>query len=169
MPKSLTRYPEWYQAGDKEPIEAGDLNQVTLKEGTEVTVWSRQCANDEILMHGHGSHLDSVAEAYVGLDVVASGNGALNAGDNINGKVVLAITNSDGTRVLADTTFDSLSQLRAALAQDRTERIIEELLTPYAKPGRNLEIRVRATSASDGAEVDPAASSGTMYYTQVDA
>ena len=169
MAEQLQRYPSWYNAGDKVPIDAADFDQDTLKAGTEVTVWSRQVAQDEILLHGHGPHQREMAESFVGLDLVASGNGTGTAGDNIQGQVILAITNSDGTRVKADKEFDSLAQLRDALAEPRTDRIVEELMVPYAKPGRNLEVRIRASGASDGVEIDPSASSGNLYYTQIDA
>lgn len=169
MAEQLSRYPEWYMAGDKVPIDAADFEQDTLKAGTEVTVYSREVNQDEILLHGHGPHQRDQAEAFVGLDLVASGNGTGNAGDDIQGQVILAITNSDGTRVKADKEFDSLAQLRDSLAESRTDRIVEELMVPYAKPGRNIEVRVRAASGSDGVEVDPSASSGNLYYTQIDA
>jgi hypothetical protein len=166
---TLSRYQDWYDFGNKKPIKASAMDQKTVVVGTEITVWAKQVAQDEILLHGHGSHLRDIAEAFIGLDMVASGNGAGRAGHPIEGDVVLAITNSDQTRVLADVALDSLSQLRDSLSESRTERIIEELLAPYAKPGRHLEVRIRADSGSDGYEVDPSASSGQLYYTQIDA
>jgi hypothetical protein len=165
----MQKNPQLYEAGDKEPIRAGALEQTTVKAGTEVTVWSYQVAQDELAFHGHGRPDREYAEAFVGLDLVATGNEAAAAqGDNIDGDVILAITNSDGTRVKASTTFDSLEQLRDALAEARTDRIVEPALAPYAKPGRNLEVRIDAASSSDGYEIDPDGSSGTLYFTQVD-
>ncbi|MBV0903919.1 hypothetical protein [Haloarcula salina] len=166
---TLSRYQPWYEAGNKKPIPASAMAQATVVTGTEITVFAKQVAQDEILMHGHGSHLRDIAEAFVGLDLVASGNGSGTAGDDIQGDVVLAITNSDQTRVLADVELDSLDQLRDSLSESRTDRIVEELMTPYAKPGRHLEVRIRAESGSDGVEIDPSASSGQLYYTQIDA
>lgn len=168
---TLSRYPDWYAAGNKRAIKASHLDKKQVVAGTEVTVWSQQVAQDEILLHGHGTHVREYAEAFVGLDVVATGNGSGDAaaGDEINGDVILAITNSDQTRVLADVEFDTLDQLRDSLDEARTDRIVEELMTPYAKPGRHLEIRIRADSASDGDEIDPDASSGQLYRTQIDA
>lgn len=169
MPREIRRARGWYDVGDKEPINAGDLDTVTLKADTEVTVWSKQVAQDKRLFHGHGSHVRDIAEAFIGMDLLASGNGAGADGDEINGKMVLAITDSDQRRVLASTTIDSLSQLRDALAETRTDRIVEEAMGPYAKPGRHLELRIEATSGSDGVELDPVDSTGVMYYTEVGA
>ncbi|WP_336359054.1 hypothetical protein [Haloarcula sp. CGMCC 1.6347] len=167
---TLSRYQQWYDIGNKKSIPASAMDQKTVVAGTEITVFAKQVAQDEILMHGHGSHLREIAQAFIGLDVVATGNGeASSAGDPVQGDVVLAITNSDQTRVLADVELDSLSQLRDSLSESRTDRIVEELLTPYAKPGRHIEVRLRADSGSDGYEIDPSASSGQLYYTQVDA
>jgi hypothetical protein len=157
-----------YDRGDKEAIDASELDQDTVKAGVEVPVFQKQVAQDEILFHGHGPHRREQAEAFVGLDLVASGNGDGNQGDPIQGDVILAITNSDGTRVKASITFDSLAQLRDSQDEARTDRIVEEALAPYAKPGRNLEVRIDANSGSDGYEIDPSASSGQLYYTQVD-
>lgn len=154
--------------GDKESIDAGDLDQDTVKAGTEVTVWSKQVAQDELLFHGHGPEQRERADAFVGLDLVASGNGAGTAGDDINGDVILAITNSAQNRVLASVTFDSLSQLRDSLAESRTDRIVEPTMAPFGKPGRHLEVRIDATAGTDGYEIDPSASSGQLYYSQVD-
>jgi len=166
---TLSRHQQWYGIGNKKSIPASAMDQKAVVAGTEITVFAKQVAQDEILMHGHGSHLRDIAGAFIGLDLVASGNGAGNANDPIQGDVVLAITNSDQTRVLADVELDSLSQLRDSLSESRTDRIVEELLTPYAKPGRHIEVRIRADSGSDGYEVDPSASSGQLYFTQVDA
>ena len=167
MPEELMKYPDWYDTGSKEPINAGDLDKATLQAGAEIVAWAAQVGNDQALFHGHGSHVRDVAEAFVDLDLVASGNGTGAAGDKIDGDVILAITDSDQRRVLASTTFDSLKQLRDAAAESRSDRPVEQALAPYAKPGRHLEVRVRATSGSDGVEIDPGASSGQLYYTRV--
>jgi hypothetical protein len=163
MPRELVRAPDWTSAGDKEPIPAGEFYATSVKADTEVTVWDEQVGQDQRLLHGHGPREKSYAEAFVALDLVDD------AGNDIDGKLVLAITDSDQRRVLASTTFESLGQLRAASNQDRTDQIVEDILGPYAKPGRHLEIRVEATPGSDGATIDPAASKGNLYYTRVSA
>ncbi len=167
MPEQLRKWPGLYNAGSKEPIPAGVMDQVELKQNTEVTVWSKQVGNDQILFHGHGRSQREYAEGFVGLDLVASGNGSGTAGEAIYGEVILAITDSDQKRVLASTTLDTLSQLADALDQERTARIVEMAMAPYANPGRHLEVRVNADPSSDGVEIDPADSSGNLYYTRV--
>lgn len=167
MPRELTHDPTYRNTGDKEPIPVGEFDQDTVKAGSEVTFWAKQVGQDQVLWHGHGREDREYAEAFIGLDVVASGNGTGTAGDAIDGKLVLAITDSDQRRVLASATLDTLQQLRDTLAESRTDRIIEAILGPYAKPGRHLEVRIDADPSSDGAEVDPSASSGNLYYTRV--
>lgn len=164
----LETTPKLARSGDKEPIPASEFMQATLRAGAEVTVWSKPVAQDEFLAHGHGPEARDYAEAFVGLDLVATGNGDASAGDAIQGSAILAITNSGGNRVLASVTFDSLQELRDALAESRTDRIVEAVMAPYARPGRNLEIRIDADETSDGAEIDPAESSGGLYYTEFD-
>jgi hypothetical protein len=154
-------------AGSKESIRSGDLDQDTLKSGTEVTVFSKQVNDDQLLYHGFGPERRSAASGFVFLDLVASGNGTGNAGDKITGDVVLAITDSEGDRVLAATTFESLEELRDSSASDRTERIIESALSPFARSGRQIEVRVEADAASDGVEIDPSASTGKLYFGKV--
>lgn len=167
MPSELWKAPSLYGVGDKEPITPGEFQQETVKANTEVTVWSKQVGQDQRLFHGHGREDREYAEAFVGLDLVASGNSAGTADENISGKVVLAITDSDQRRVLASATYDSLGQLRDALAENRTNRLVENAMQPFAKPGRHLEIRIEADAGADGYEIDPAASSGVLYYTRV--
>jgi hypothetical protein len=167
MPAELTTYPDFFGAGDKEPIPAGEFDQDTLKAGSPVTLWAKQVGQDQSLFFGHGPADREYAKAFVGLDLVASGAGTGTAGDALQGKVVLAITDSDQRHVLAQTTLDTIAQLRDSLGEKRTSRIIMAAMAPYAKPGRHVEIRVVADPASDGAEVDPTASGGNLYYTRV--
>jgi len=167
MPNELNYYSDLVGSGSKEPIPASAMNQATLKQSTEVVVWSKQVGNDQLLWHGNGPEQRDYATAFVGLDLVASGNGSGNAGDDLDGEVVLTITDSDQRRVLASTTFDTLSQLRDALSESRSDRPVEAALAPYANPGRHLEVRIVADAASDGAEIDPASSSGQLYYTRL--
>lgn len=167
MSRDLEPAPQWANAGQKKPIRAGDMDQDTLKAGSEVTVWSKQCSQDQLLFHGHGPPKREFAEAFVGLQLEASGNGAGAVGDDVTGDVVIAIMDSEQKRVLASAVLDSLDQLRESQNESRTDRIVESALGPYAKPGRHLVVRVEADSNSDGVEIDPAASSGNLYYTVV--
>ena len=163
----LERYRQLYNKGQKRPIPASSLDKTKVHAGTETTIWSRQCKQDEALWWGHGTHERDQATAFVGLDLVATGSGAAaSEGDPVNGEIVLAITDSRQRRVHASVSFESVAQLRDALNEERTARLIMEAMAPYAKPGRHLEIRLNADENSDGYEIDPAASSGTLYHTQ---
>jgi len=160
----LTKDPRLYSLGDKRPVRASDLNQDSVKAGTEVTLFSKQVPDDKIGWFGHGPYERSVAEAFIALDLVASGNGSGTAGDSIVGTLEARIMDSEQRRELASITIDELSQLADATNDERTERPVMAALAPFAKPGRYLEFTVRADSSVDGYEVDPSASSGTLYY-----
>jgi hypothetical protein len=170
MPRQLVVDRRAAGKGSKKSIRASDFDQDTLKAGTEVTVWQKQVNDDQFLYHGYGVARRAAAEAFVFLDLVASGNGTGTAGDNIDGDVVLAVTDSEGDRVLASVTFESLEELRDTANDERTERVIEAAMTAQgdvAGPGRNLEVRIEAESASDGYEIDPDASTGKLYYGKI--
>lgn len=154
-----------YGAGNKRSITASALNNVAVKAGTEVTIWSKQMPNDKVAWFGHGSHVREVAEAFVYAELLANGNGAGTDGDAIEGELVLAITDSDQRRVLASTVFDSLGELADAFADDRTNRPVMEAMSPYAKPGRHIELRVRADQNCDGYEV-ASDSNVRLYYSE---
>jgi hypothetical protein len=164
MANELTPDERLAGTGRKETVRAGDFDQDTLKEDTEVTIWRKSVNDDQILFHGFGVQNRDFAEGFVGVDLVASGNGTGSAGDDVTGDVVLAITDSEGKRVLRSTTFESLEELRDSLSETRSDRVIEPAMSPYAEPGRNLEIRIEGDANSDGVEIDPDASTGKLYY-----
>jgi len=167
MPRQLYHDARLAGEGSKESIRAEDFDQDTLKQGTEVTVFSRQVNDDQVLYHGYGSDVRATAEAFVQLELDASGNGTGAAGDAITGDVILAVTDSEGDRVLASRTFEDLDELRDSAAEQRSDRVIEPALAPLARSGRNLEMRVEADASSDGMEIDPTASSGKLYFGKV--
>ncbi|QGX95002.1 hypothetical protein EI982_09465 [Haloplanus rallus] len=170
MPKQLVVDGRAAGLGNKKTIRAGDLDQDDLKAGTEVTVWQKQVNDDQLLYHGYGPDRRSAASGFVYMDLVASGNGTATAGDDIRGDVVLAVTDSEGDRVLASVTFESLEELRDSANDERTERVIEAAMSAegdLAGPGRNLEVRIEADDTSDGYEIDPDASTGKLYYGKV--
>jgi len=171
VPRQLVVDPRAAGLGNKKTIRAGDLDQDDLKAGTEVPVWSKQVNDDQVLYHGYGPENRSAATGFVYLDLVATGDGAAtSAGDPIRGDVVLAVTDSEGDRVLASTTFESLEELRDSAGDERTERVIEAAMSAegdLAGPGRQLEVRIEADDTSDGYEIDPDESDGKLYYGKV--
>lgn len=170
MPRYLSPDRRAAGLGSKESIPASAFEQETLKAGVEVEVWSKKVNDDQTLYHGYGVENRDYASAFVGLDLVASGNGSGTAGDDIEGDLVLGVTNSEGDRILASTTYDNLGELRDSLTESRSDRLIEPAHTAngdLAGPGRRLVLLVNADSGSDGVEIDPSASSGKMYYGKV--
>lgn len=154
------------EIGQKRSLTASAFEQDTLKEGTEVTVWSKQVAQDEALWFGYGFEAREYAEAFIFLELLASGGGSGTEGDALTGELVAAITNSRQDRVIDSVTIDNLGELADAKASERTKRPIMAALAPYAKPGRHLEFRIVADPESDGKEIDPANSAGRLYYGQ---
>lgn len=166
MPEEIQPNKNLYGAGQKRRVNAGDFDDATLTGGEAITVWSRKVPEDKILWHGHGPQSRSVASAFVDLDLVASGNGAGAAGDNIEGELVLAISDSEQRLTHASGTFEDISQLRDAQSEDRSDRPVMDAHEPFARPGRHLELRVRADDSVDGYEIDSSASSGVVYHSE---
>ncbi len=144
--------------GRKETITSDELEGNTVAGGQEVTVFSQQVQDDQRLYHGYGPQVRNRANGFVDLNVQSD------AGNPIQGDVILAITDSEGRRVLASTTFDTLQELRDSEAESRSDKRIEPALAPFATSGRNLEVRIEADASSDGDVVDPAASSGKLVF-----
>ena len=159
--------------GDPKPLNADDLDNVTVKAGSEVTIYSKQVNNDKVLFWGHGGKDRRSADTkFRFADLVATGNGQGADGDSITGDLIAAITDSDQNRVLRSVTLGDLGELADAADDDRTERPVMFALAPYAKPGRYIELRVRAKPSSDGYELDNTENAGTdstfrAWYSEV--
>ncbi|WP_380681091.1 hypothetical protein [Salinigranum sp. GCM10025319] len=148
--------------GQAKPLDASDLEQKTVVAGTEVTVYSKQVPNDKLFYWGYGGKNRQAADTkFMFADLVATGNGDGTAGDPITGDLIVAITDSDQNRVLASWTLGALGELADARGDDRTERPVQFALDPYAKPGRHIELRVKAKASSDGYEIDNTEDPGT--------
>ncbi|SFH07472.1 hypothetical protein SAMN04488063_0097 [Halopelagius inordinatus] len=170
---TLEYTPGLIDTGNARPLNADDLDAETLKADTEVTVYSKEVANDKLLFWGAGGkNRQSADTKFMFADLVASGAGTGTAGDPIRGELLAAITDSDQNRVLEWVSLGDLSELSDARNDDRTDRPVMYALAPYAKPGRHIELRVRASSSSDGVEVDNTenpgtASSARFWYSEV--
>lgn len=165
--------PRLVDVGDPKPLNADDLQNVTVKAGTEVTIYSKQVPNDKLLFWGSGGKNRRGADTkFTFADLVATGSGAGNDGDAITGDLIVAITDSDQNRVLASYTLGDLGELADARQDARTERPVNFALAPYAKPGRYIELRVQAKASSDGYELDNTEAPGTdssarFWYSEV--
>lgn len=162
----LQYHPDLAQLGQKKSVTPSAFQAETLKADTEVTVWSKQVAQDEALWHGYGVPEREYAEAFIFASLVASGNGTGSQGDELTGELVARITNSRQDRVLASVTIDNLGELADAETSERTSRPIQQALYPFAKPGRHIEFAIVADDDSDGKEIDTDASTGRLYYGQ---
>jgi hypothetical protein len=163
MPEELNPDERAAGVGSKETIRPGEFEAKTLSAGEEITVWTKEVNQDQLLYHGYGVLAREYARAFVGLDVQSA------AGSDITGDLHIAVEDSEGT-TLAVTTFDDLDELRDSLNESRSDRIVEPAHTAegdLAGAGRQLAIYLEADDSSDGDEVDPAESSGKMYYGKV--
>lgn len=169
MTTQLVREPRLREEGDRQTLRAEDLDQETLRAGNRITVHRHKVADDKVEWWGHGGRPEqSGRTSYTKGDLVASGNGAGAAGDNIQAEIHVAITDSDGDP-LARRVYSDVEELREALAESRTDRPAMPAMATedgnIAGSGRYLELQLEAKSASDDVEVDPAASELKLYYT----
>ena len=165
--------PRLLDVGNAKPLDASDLQNATVKAGSEVTVYAKQVPNDKELFWGHGGKNRQAADTkFMFANLVADGTGDGNDGDPIIGDLIAAITDSDQKRVLASVTLGALGELADALDDDRTERPVMYALAPYAKPGRHIELRVQAKASCDGYKIDNTENPGTdssarLWYSEV--
>lgn len=168
MVQTLQPHPGLAQrGGDKQSIKAEHLEAATLRSGDDITVYREKRPDDKLQWFGHGDD-DRMngSTAFKYADLVASGNGSGTAGDQIEGELIAAITDSDG-RVLAERTIGDLDTLADAAQDNRTERPPMPALAPYLTQGRYMELRINADQASDGVELDPTNSSQRVWYSQI--
>jgi len=170
MSNKLQQHSALQQAdADKKAVKASHLDQTTLREGDDVTVYRERRPDDRVQWWGHGdeSRQNSNSAHKYG-ELVASGNGTANAGDAIEADVIVAITDSAG-RILAERQVGDVDELTDAANDSRTERPMMPAYAPYLTQGRYREVIVNADVASDGAELDPENSSARFWYSETDA
>lgn len=152
-------------ASGKKRVGEGDLIGATLNAGNEVTVYADQVPSDYYYHWGYGfSNREAGETSFVYADFVEAG-----AQNNISGELVLAITDSTREDVLAKRYFQTLEDLRAAEADNRSERILMSEMQPAAQEDRHLEVRIVADSSSDGDVVDTSNSSVKLNYGRANA
>jgi hypothetical protein len=154
---------------DKKAVKGSHLSQTELRAGDDVTLYREKRPDDKIQFWGHGDDSRMTGNsAHKYASVVASGNGAGTAGDQVQGDLIVAITDSDG-RIKAERTIGDLQELADAADDPRTERPLMEALAPFAEQGRYMEVIVNADEESDGVEVDPSASNARVWYSETSA
>lgn len=151
---------------NKKSIKGANLSQTTVREGDDVTLYRERRPDDKIQWFGHGGEdRTSGNTAHKYADLVASGNGSGTAGDQLQGDIIVAITDSDG-RILAERQLGDSQTLADAAADARTERPTQPAVAPYLEMGRYKEVIFNADAASDGVELDPSASSARIWYSE---
>lgn len=146
---------------DKKAIKAAHLDGATLRAGDDVTIYRQKRPDDKTQWFGHGGqNRQSGNTAHKYADLIDG------AGNEIEGDLIAAITDSDG-RVLVERTVGDLDVLRDAANDPRTERPVMPALAPFLKQGRYMELRINADPGSDGVTLDPSASSQRVWYSQV--
>lgn len=151
---------------DKKSIKGGQLNQATVREGDDVTLYRERRPDDKTQWFGHGGEnrmSGNTAHKYA--DLVASGDGSGTEGDQLQGDIIVAITDSDG-RILAERQFGDSQELADAADDARTERPTQPAVGPVLGQGRYAEVIFNADAESDGAEVDPANSTARVWYSE---
>jgi len=146
------------QYGDavrRKPINGSALDNATLQQGEEITIWSAQVPADKEHVWGAGSRARERARAFVDATFRANGNGTGTDGDILNDvDVVIAITDSVQEDTLAKTTIGTGEELNDATSEALSDKPVLPEHAPSASEDRYLELRLRATSSTpDGKEV----------------
>jgi len=167
MPPTLRKNAELANTdANKKSVKGGHLEQTTVREGDDVTLYREKRPDDKLQWVGHGGeNRMSGNTAHKFAKLVASGAGTATAGDVLQGDLIVAITDSDG-RILAERQLGDSQELADAESDARTERPTQPALAPYLTQGRYLEILFNADAESDGAEVDPANSTARIWYSE---
>jgi len=172
MAQKLAQYPDLQQAdADKDSVKASEMMQKELRANDDVTVYRERRPDDRVQWWGHGDeNRNSGNSAHKYADLVATGNGSGDAaaGDQIEGDVIIAITDSDH-RILAERKVGDVDDLADAADDRRTERPMMPAYAPYLEQGRYREVIINADEESDGDELDPDASSARLYYSETSA
>ncbi len=100
------------------------------------------------------------SDGWSDVDLVASGNGAGSAGEDIKGKMRFVVyRDSNREDMIAKSGTYSLGGLRSAVSADRTDKVlIPGRLSQVAGDDSYLAIQVKTNADTDGYEIDPSAS-----------
>jgi len=164
MSRTLTPDTRSGHNSGKRKVSADDLDEPTLVAGNEIVVYENQVPADKRYHWGYGfANREAGETSFVYADFQNSNDNA------IDGELVLALTDSTGEDVLAKRYFQDLGDLRDAVNDDRTERIMMSEMQPAAREDRILQLRLVADSSSDGDDVSASNSDIKLSYGRVDA
>jgi hypothetical protein len=151
-PRSQGR-PYLYPDSSPQFINGQDLTNATLQSGEYITIWSDTVAADTAQFWGFGPRSREAANAsFAYAELLASGNGTGTDGDQISGKLRLAITDSTGDDIRRRV-FGDLDDLADAKSDSRTDRPMMAEVQPAASQDKSLELQVKVDASQDGVEV----------------
>ena len=134
-------------------ITGSDLDSATLQSGEFITIWSDTVSADTAQFWGFGPRNRKAADAsFAYCELLASGNGTGADGDQISGKLRLAIQDSTGDDVRRRV-FGDLDDLTDAKGDSRTDRPMMAELQPAASQDKTLALQAKVDSSQDGVEV----------------
>lgn len=170
MSRTLLERPQFGDRVSAQPITEADLDNDTLTNGEEVTVWSKQVPADKVYTWGAGPFNRNAGNAnFAYAKVLASGSGTNTDGTVIkNATVYLAITDSVQEDTLAKTSFGNLGDLNDAQGENRRERPVMGEMRPFASEDRYLELRVKAHDSTAGGSEIASDSNVQLWYGTVD-
>lgn len=140
-----------YRAGNRRIVTESDLQNSTLAEGEEITVYSKQVPEDKKYFWGFGPENRDRASGFIYGKFLASGSGTNTDGTVIsNAEVVLAVTDADQRRVEASRVIATTGELNESQSEARSDQYVLPAQAPVAGPGKYLEIRLRALDGTAG-------------------
>lgn len=148
-------------------VRAGDLSQTTLREDAYVVLEDIESDNVHFYVHGYGrGSTENPSLKFAELDLVASGNGTGSAGDAIEGELrEVVYHDEEHERIKRVNGKYELDELRNPA---RSEGVPVPEASVGAREDEHVVLEVKTTSGSDGVELDPTASSGSIPYTQIE-
>lgn len=140
----------FYPNSSPQFINGSDLTKATLQKDEWITVWSDEVQAGTVQFWGFGPQNREAADAsFAYAELLATGGGTGTDGDQISGKVRLAVTDATGDDIRRRE-YGDLDDLADAKSDTRTERPMMPELQPAASQDKSLELQVKVADAQDG-------------------
>jgi hypothetical protein len=134
-------------------INGSDLDNATLQSGEWITVWSDEVKAGTLQFWGFGPRNREASDAsFSYAELLANGSGTGTDGDQISGKVRLAVTDATGDDIRRRI-YGDLDDLADAKSDSRTDRPMMPEVQPAASQDKSLELQVKVASSQDGVVV----------------
>lgn len=161
--------------GQKQQIGDGDLTEATLASDRWVPIFEVQSSKSIKYFPGYGTGNRQGQAGYSDLDLEADGSGTGTDGDSIAAELRWEVYNDAAKDDLAAVgPYFRSEDLRAAVSQDRTEKVLSPMQRVGAPEDGYLVLAAKVDSAQDGVvvEADTSAHSGSvsdvgMAYTKI--